>query len=531
MYLSKSKYCSGIQCRKLLWLKTYHPDEANPDAIDQARLDDGTAVGDLAMGYFGDYQEVPYQPDDFEGMAALTSQLMQQGAPVICEATFIHDDNLCMVDILKKDGDGWQLIEVKGTTSGTFGNKKEPPIKDVFLDDIAFQYWVLTQCDVSVTSAHLMHLNPDYRRDGDLDLPALFAREDVTEQIRELQSGMASQVADIKKVSWGKTEPARPIGVHCDTPYECPFKRHCWGDLLDQQTVFTIYRIGKKEAHAAFADGIVTFADVKARGSHVLSKNSPGRTHQIEQIELELQQRDMAVNQSELDSFLGKLNYPLYFLDFEAFAQPSPPFDGLKPYDAVPFQYSLHVQREPGAEPTQFEFLAQEGTDPRRAIAEDLCTHIPVDANLVAFNATYEQRCLAALAECVPDLREQLLAMKSSFTDLLQPFQSHAVHLRGQHGSKSIKKVLPAICPDDPSLDYQNLESINKGDQAGPAFLNLTSMGEPEREQVRQDLLDYCRLDTLGMVKIVDQLWNVSREADPSQASWRERTLASWADC
>jgi hypothetical protein len=132
--LSKSKYCKGIQCPKILWLDKYKPDEAT-DNLPETVLENGNCVGELARSYFGDYKLVDYNHDKTE-MVRQTKELIAAGAENIAEASFIVDGLYCAVDILHKNADGWDIVEVKSSTS----------VSSIYIEDMAFQNYVLKRC-------------------------------------------------------------------------------------------------------------------------------------------------------------------------------------------------------------------------------------------------------------------------------------------------------------------------------------------------------------------------------------------------
>lgn len=179
--LSKSRYTAFCQCPKNLWLKVYKPDEAVIDDALQARFEQGNAVGDLAMGFFGNYKEVHVEKSDgsldLTAMVEQTRQWMQEGVENICEASFTFGGNYCAVDILRKQGDGWAIYEVKSTSFPEF-NGQETKL-DKYAPDIAYQKWVLTQCGINVTGTYLVCLNSDYVRQGELDIQQLFVVADL----------------------------------------------------------------------------------------------------------------------------------------------------------------------------------------------------------------------------------------------------------------------------------------------------------------------------------------------------------------
>jgi len=212
------------------------------------------------------------------------------------------------------------------------------------------------------------------------------------------------------------------------------------------------------------------------------------------------------VDQAQIRQFLGQLSYPLYFLDFETVQTAIPRYIGTRPYAQIPFQYSLHWIEREGGPLMHREFLAEPGTDPRRALAERLCTDIPRDVCVTAYYMGFECTRIQELADTFPDLAEHLLNIRDHIVDLLTPFQSGWYYNRAMGGSFSIKSVLPALFPDDPALNYHNLEGIHNGSEAMAAFPAMEHMTPEEQARTRQNLLRYCELDTYAMVKVWEKL-------------------------
>ena len=248
-----------------------------------------------------------------------------------------------------------------------------------------------------------------------------------------------------------------------------------------------------------YRQGLVSYEDLEKAG--VINNAT-----QLRQMDFWLRDRGTYVEKEPLREFLSSLSYPLYFLDFETM-QPAVPFCvGTHPFAQIPFQYSLHYIEREGGELLHKEFLAESGTDPRREIALALRRDIPADACVTAFNKAFECTRLKELATAFPDLAEHLLAIEGHIADLLTPFQKGWYYKREIGGSFSIKSVLPAICPNDPELDYHELEGVHNGSEAMSVFPQIQYMEPAEQERARRNLLAYCRLDTLAMVKVWEEL-------------------------
>lgn len=299
-----------------------------------------------------------------------------------------------------------------------------------------------------------------------------------------------------------QAEPDVPLGPQCSQPFECGYHRWCWRDV-PQPNVHQIGRLRTTRAWELHEEGIVSFADAAAAIQAGTLDLNP---RQVDQVMAEIHGLDDLVRQDGIRAFLDTLAYPLYYLDFETLMPAVPPYDGMRPYQQLPTQYSLHWQDAPGTMPHHAEFLAEPGQDPRRPIAERLCADIPSDTCVMAYNMTFEKARLRELAERFPDLSEHLMAIHDNMMDLMMPFARGSFYSRAMHGSCSIKHVLPALFPDDPELDYAALEGVQNGSQAMDAYASLADRAPEEAAAIREQLLRYCALDTYAMVKIVDKL-------------------------
>ena len=488
MNLSKSRYCRGIQCPKMLWMDKNMPEKA-ADPGNEHILETGNIVGDLAMGYFGSFTEVPYADDKSE-MISRTAELLDSGEENICEASFAVDGLFCAVDILHRNGEGWDIVEVKSSTS----------LHDIYLHDMAFQLYVLTRCGIKIKGVYNLHLNSEYVRRGELDLGELFTLEDCTGTVFAMQDDVPDNIEFFRNYvdGAGQSEPVKDISPDCEAPYECVYKGWCFRHL-PSPSIFDISRLSAKKKYEFYYDGIISFGDIIKRNPK-LSKT------QYRQAQTAYYHLPDEVDRQGILDCISEFTYPLYHLDFETTQFAIPPFDGMKPFQQMPFQYSLHVQSAPGAEPEHYEFLGKEGTDPRRALAERLCADIPADVCVLAYNMGFEKGRIKEMAELFPDLSAHLMKIHDNIRDLMIPFQKQYYYSEKLCGSYSIKYVLPAMCPDDPELNYGALEGIHKGDEASAAFADLPDHTPEEIARIRRNLLAYCRLDTLAMVKILDKL-------------------------
>jgi len=479
--LSKSLLLNGIQCPKALWLRKNPPDfefPSNP-ARDQ-KFRQGTMVGILAQQLFPGGTEVPYEGLSVAAQIARTRELIDAGTEVIYEASFAFDGIFVKVDILVRDGETWQVHEVKMSTS----------VKPVNLNDVAIQYYVLANSGIDLSRVFLVHIDNSYVRLGAIDVQQLFAGVDVTEAALARQAELPALVDELRAVLLGD-EPAIDIGPQCRDPYDCDFISYCWREV-PENSIFDLAGRGI-DKWGFYRRGIVRLEDL-----------NPEDLNEAQRFQLiaTLQYLD-STDVEAVGAFLDTLWQPLCHLDFETYATPIPPFDGMRPYQKIPFQYSLHIEREAGTEPIHCEFLAEPGIDPRRTLAEKLLTEIPGGACILTYNQAFEKSVLWDLSAAFPDLATELEAHIANIRDLMPPFRRREVYRWPMRGSYSIKAVLPALVPD---LSYTGLE-IGEGAMASLAYTEMCDTGDPDRvAEIRRALLEYCRLDTLGMVRILEAL-------------------------
>lgn len=541
--LSKSRYTKYCQCAKVLWLSVNKPEEATVDAGVEARFAEGNVVGDLAMGLFGDFVEVPTVKEDGKldlgAMIEKTREEMARGTEVICEASFSYDrwslweksgmvrppfdedgnydesahgdgpmarvdagSNYCAVDILRKTADGWAIYEVKSSSSNADADATDKEFGKYAID-IAYQKWVLEQCGVKVTGTYLVTLNKDYVRQGDLDLQQLFNIIDLKELVANEYLKVPMQAGHAHEVLAMESEQPSVLAEYCQKPYKCAFWEYCTREL-PVPSVFNVYG-GKGRGGFTFTKkidcynrGIITFEQ--------LQNVSLGYIQDM-QINCTLNQVEH-IDKAGLRDFLDTITYPLYFLDFETMQQVVPQYDGTRPYQQITFQYSLHYIEHEGGPLKHAAFLApSDGSDPRRALAEALCHDIPMDACTMVYNDTFEKARIKEMAEAYPDLATHLMNIRDNIIDLLIPFRRGHYYTPAMGGSFSIKSVLPALFPDDEELNYHNLNPlVQNGGHAMTIFPKIKDMSTKEAEEARQALLAYCHLDTLAMVRVWEKL-------------------------
>ena len=495
LYLSKSKYCKCVQCKKILWLKKYKPEvavESEKDAV----FENGNKVGQLAKGLFGKYEDVEYN-ENLNIMIEKTNELLKNKPNIITEASFNYNNNFCSVDILKNDVDGVEIYEVKSSTK----------IHDTFLDDVSYQYYVLDSLGLNVKKACLIYINnTDYIRGEELELDKLFKIEDLTDIAISKKAEIETNIKEFNKFMEEHNkdnEPNIDIGIKCTEPYMCDFWKYCTRNL-PKTNVFDIGGMHKTKKFEKYYEGKISFEDLQFEDLN---------QKYLEQINFELNNLKPKIDKEAIEEILDSLKYPLYFLDYETYQTAIPEIVGTKAYQQLPFQYSLHIIKEEGAPVEHREFLAEiDDKNFIRHFAESLIKDIPENGSVIIYNKSFEPARNREIARMYPDLKDELERINSNIVDFMVPFKQRKYYMKEMHGSASIKAVLPALYPDDPELDYHNLPVVHNGGEASNAFLSLNDKTKEEQEQIRNGLLVYCELDTWAMVKIWERLKKIIGE-------------------
>ena len=484
--LSKSRFAAGLQCPKRLFLECYSPDLAEPpDISQQALMETGIAVGRLARQRFpgGRLIEEEYYQHAV-AMTATTAAIADGSVPAIYEAAFTFDGVRVRVDVLSRNADGFfDLVEVKSSTS----------VKAEHVPDVAIQLYVLDGSGISVRRACLLHIDNTYVHDGgSYDLERLFRLEDVSDQASALvRMQLPNGLARMKEILLREQPPEVEIGRGCANPYQCEFYWHC--------------REGTPEHHIeqlprATSGLIQALLNAGIREIREIPEGFAGLSPAQQRVRECVVAGQPYVGPG-LAAAISAAEHPLHFLDFETFNPALPIYAGTRPYQVIPFQWSLHVQDSTG-NLSHRSFLHDGDGDPREAFVLSLLDEIEPRGTIVVYTG-FEQSRLRELADTFPRYSDHLMGLCSRMLDLHAVIRDHYYH-PGFHGSYSMKAVLPAVVPD---LGYDDLE-IQGGGHASVAFAQMIAPETEncQRERLRQALLDYCRRDTEAMVRVIDAL-------------------------
>ena len=472
--LSKSKYVLGLQCPKLLWCLFNAPELIPPiDESTQAIFDQGHEVGNFAKKLHPSGVEVNHK-QSFEQKIKQTSNLIKQ-KKTIFEASLNYKNAYCQADILVPNQNEWDLIEVKSSSK----------LKDEYLEDVAFQKYCIEGSGLKIRHCHLMHVNNEYAKAGEIEPNKLFIKEDITEQVTKITPLVEERINKMLKIINNPKMPNPNLGTECLDPAKCPV---CMNNL-PKNNVTELYRMGK-QAYPLINNKIILINDLpknfKLNGKQKIQQGT-------------LISGKPQVNVQEIKKFLKSIKYPLYFLDFETINPAIPLFDGTRPFQNIPFQSSLHIIKKRNAKPEHVEFLANNAEDPRKNLTIAL-KNIKSKGTVLAYNMSFEKNVIEDLQKAFPK-EKWLHSIISRMNDLILPFKNFWYYHPAQHGSCSIKAVLPALT----SQSYAHLE-VSKGDEAARKFLQMTYREKKTDNKLRKALLEYCKQDTQGMIDILKHL-------------------------
>jgi predicted RecB family nuclease len=484
MRISKSKFVAGVQCLKRLYWEVHAPEiVAQPDTSTEAIIEQGREVGLLARRLFPGGVEVASSSGGLDDALRTTRELVaNRKVPAIFEGAFEHGGVLVRVDILQRRRDNrWRLLEVKSTAD----------LKEYHLYDVGIQGRVVSRSGLDLASSSLMHVNRNYIFRGvSIDVRQFFRIKNLTRRIARLAPKLTSILRTELTVLAMPNTPEIAPGRQCTEPVTCEFFDRC-NPPRPGDHVGYLPRI-----HVSALEGL---REIGVDSIHDIPDDFPLN---------ERQRRACTSVQTgepwyspELKKELESLRYPLYFMDFETVNPAIPRFAGMRPFDHIPFQWSVHVQRKPGAVPTQYEFLATDSSDPRREFISTLCGALGKRGSIVVYNEGFESQRLSDLASWVPKFARQIKRIQRRLWDLLPVIRNNVYH-PAFAGSFSLKAVLPALVPE---MTYQNMAVAN-GQDAGLAWESMIRepLDQNERKNIHRALLDYCGLDTLALLKLTE---------------------------
>jgi Domain of unknown function(DUF2779)/Cysteine-rich CPXCG len=490
-WLTKSRFTSGLQCPKRLWNEVHQPLEL--PAADSVAFINGREVDRLMQTL--QPGAVISRERGMPAAIAETARLMRAPEPpVLYQPAFRAGDLAVIADVLRRSATRATLVEVKSSTS----------VKPVHIADVGFQTLVLRIAKVPVDRMVLAHVDSKFvlRRPGDYD--GLIVEQDVTNEVEAALPEIAESAAGLQGVMASRTRPAIAMGAQCMDPYECPFIERCTRERgpIPEFPVSLLPRGGK----TVEALTVAAYTDLQQVPAELLTGELHLRVHQA-----------TVSGETYFDATataaLRELTYPMAYLDFETIGLAIPEILGTRPYQQLPFQFSLHIERS-ATELQHAEFLAIESFGNFEALAQALLAAVPDSGPVFAYNAPFERRVLEDLAERLPGLSAGLRNVAGRLEDLL-PITRVAYYHRAMKGSWSLKAVLPTIAPE---LNYEELEEVQEAGGAQLAFMLLRAgkLAEGRKKQLHSALLKYCERDSWALVVLRRFLCGQSMNAEAS---------------
>lgn len=491
--LSKSKILAYRQCPKRLWLEIHKP-ELRDDSASEVVFAIGNRVGEVARQVFDPHGNGAFIDIGVLGHAEAirqSSTLLTEGTGPVFEAGITASGALAYADVMLPDrSDGtlrWRMIEVKSSAG----------VKDYHRDDIAVQSFIAAEAGVPLASISVAHINSEFIYFGGERYEGLFEVVDLTEETVDRHDEVREWLTLAHEIANQPEEPAIETGNHCSNPFTCGFCDYCNRDKIwPEYPLGSLPRLQANRRAAIEETGVDDLRDAPDELLNAIQKR----------VKESSVTGEVYFNEEAAAAELGIYGFPAYFLDFETIAFAVPTWEGTRPYQQIPFQFSLHIMHGDGSM-EHHGFLDLTGVNPSQACAVELIRLCGTQGPIFAYNAGFESRVIRELAERFSDLAPHLNAIASRLVDLLPIARRHYYH-PSQHGSWSIKAVLPALCPE---LSYDSLEGVQDGNMAQTAYQEAIALGTSpgRKEQLRQQLHEYCKLDTLAMVRI----WEAFRGA------------------
>ena len=491
--LSKSKLMAYRQCPKRLWLEIHRPDLREDSAATQASFNTGHHVGDIARNLYdpeGKGAFIDLQAEGFRAALERSAKLIGSSLPIF-EAGFAAGGALAFSDVMlpvqKNGSPGWKMVEVKSSTS----------VKDYHRDDTAVQAYVARTAGVQLESISLAHIDSSWVYPGGGDYRGLLKENDLTEDAFARDEEVRGWITDAQKIMGMSMEPKITTGGHCGDPFECGFIDYCRSQ--EPQAEYPVNWLPRVQAKALKDkiefDEVIDLRDIP---DDLLNES-----------QLRVKKHTLA-GTTYFDALgaaadLASYKAPYYFLDFETISFAVPIWKGTRPYQQIPFQFSVHKMTKSG-KLEQRPFIDLSGDDPSEAFALALIDACGKNGTVFVYNAAFESSRINELAQRFPELESALRSINDRIVDLL-PVAKNRYYHPSQKGSWSIKKVLPAIVP---TLDYGDLDGVQDGGMAMDAFVKAIhpDTTAAEKSMIERQLLEYCALDTFAMVKMWEYFTN-----------------------
>jgi len=489
--LSKTSFLRGKQCEKSLWLYYHQPSlRDKPDDLRRSLFGRGHKVGLFARGLFpGGVDSSASSPSRWAEAVEKTRHFILSGKEIIYEAAFEHEGCLVFADIIVRSAHGWDIYEVKSSLR----------VSDYHLQDAAFQFFVISGAGLSISSFQIVHPHPDFVHQGEITPEQFFLKHDVSARIKSIQHTIGSEITSFKMKLGHSEMPVRTVGPHCQSPFPCDFKTYCWGKLHPRH-ILNLPAFSSQDSSRIFNYGVRDISEIPP--TEPLNPFHSGVIRSI------IEGRAM-LNRKELERWLGKISYPLAFFDLEMFMPAIPMFKGCRPFEHLPFAYSLRRIEREGSEDTSLFFMADAGTDPRESLCQNLIHDLKDIKTLVVFDATQEHAVLRKLGAIFPARKDFMEELCRRTLDLAELFVGRKVYFPLMGNSFSLKSLSGVA-----GIDMEQMR-ISNGYDASAAFELLNEPDHLFRElELKNDLKRYSMADTEIMLRVFHRLGDLVHSDD-----------------
>ncbi len=487
--LSKTQFLYFLQCPKYAWLYKNRKDLISSAEDLGYQQIQGESIEFWVYQQYSDGVDCKTNKDISEDIKK-TKEILSNGNKIVFQPSFQAGELFCRCDLLifNESSQLWDLIEIKASTK----------VEDQHIIDLAFQKQCLTSYGLSIGAMYIYYVNNKYIKKGPIEANKIISKEDVTEKVNFIEVSIRNKINQaLVYLKENAEEPDIKILKQCNNPYECNFKPYCWQNIPNH----SIYDLSLKEQDLEMlvSEGKIMLEDVP----YELVSRKNKKNYYLAKIS-----NSITINKQGIKDELSSLSYPLYFLDYESYNPAVPLFDGLKPYQQMVFQFSLHKKNSSKAIVEHYEFISEQWQDPTPMLLHNLINLLGSMGTIIVWNESFEKLRNKEMGEMYPSFKKQMLNINSRIYDLGVPFKKEYYIHPEFKGSWSIKSILPVLFPD---LSYKNI-NIQGGMQASGSYRRLidSNIDVIEKDKLKKDMLEYCKLDTLAMVKIYELLEEIS---------------------
>jgi len=472
--INKELFLTTLSCPTYGWLLRYGLPQKQLSPAEQLKIEDGMNIHKKARGLFP--AGVMVSGNNKASVQTTQQLLSDPNITVIFEATFIYKNYITKADIIIRDNSKWKIIEAKSNVND---DKK-------LIDDLSYTTFVAQSAGLQISTCSLLLVSNDYRL-GMSD-ENLFKKIDHTTEVFEQAEKFREQSSKIDQTLSSHEKPIPELRWECR---KCEIFEQCCGENIENH-IFDLPRI----SHTRFCQlkdmGVIRIEDIP---DDLKLTDSQNRVRQA------VLSGEPVIDSDGLRNALYSIVHPAYYLDFETVQTCIPLYPGIAPYGQIPTQYSIHICSGAGKVVDHREYLAEADRDCRRELAENLIRDCGSKGSIVVYTS-FEKTIINGLAEAFPDLKDEMERIIHRLVDLHGILRRNYYHPEF-HGSYSIKKVLPVVAPD---MGYEGMEICNGIDASAIfAFIARGRYSQEESRRVRESLLEYCGVDTMAMVRLVQE--------------------------